>query len=121
MKQTPEEAARQIVRKYFPNPAIIWADNDGKAFQELLIKTVLEFHSSQQSPLIGIEELNRYDCGEGMNQSEKGEWVKIDDVKHLRQSNTQSGAVKNKCNECSKELENGTVFCSADCRHHYHH
>lgn len=27
----------------------------------------------------------------------------------------------NKCNECSKELESGTVFCSAGCRHHYYH
>lgn len=26
----------------------------------------------------------------------------------------------NKCNECSKELENGTVFCCADCRRHYY-
>ena len=26
----------------------------------------------------------------------------------------------NRCNECSKELEGGTVFCSVDCRHHYH-
>lgn len=27
----------------------------------------------------------------------------------------------NRCNECSKELEGGTVFCSADCRQHYYH
>lgn len=27
----------------------------------------------------------------------------------------------NRCNECSKELESGTVFCSADCRQHYYH
>lgn len=27
----------------------------------------------------------------------------------------------NRCDECSKELESGTVFCSADCRQHYYH
>ena len=27
----------------------------------------------------------------------------------------------NRCNECSKEIESGTVFCSADCRQHYYH
>lgn len=27
---------------------------------------------------------------------------------------------KNKCNECNKELESGTVFCCADCRIHYY-
>ena len=27
----------------------------------------------------------------------------------------------NRCNECSKELESGTMFCSADCRQHYYH
>lgn len=32
-----------------------------------------------------------------------------------------SGSSANRCNECSKELENGTVFCSADCRQHYYH
>lgn len=26
----------------------------------------------------------------------------------------------NRCNECSKKLERGTVFCSPDCRMHYH-
>lgn len=26
----------------------------------------------------------------------------------------------NHCEECSRELENGSVFCSADCRIHYH-
>jgi len=26
----------------------------------------------------------------------------------------------NKCNECGKGLENGTVFCSIDCRMHYY-
>lgn len=27
----------------------------------------------------------------------------------------------NRCNECEKELESGTVFCSVDCRQHYYH
>lgn len=26
----------------------------------------------------------------------------------------------NNCNECGKELGTGTVFCSADCRIHFH-
>ena len=26
----------------------------------------------------------------------------------------------NRCNECSKELEGGRVFCSVDCRQHYY-
>jgi len=31
-----------------------------------------------------------------------------------------SGSNSNKCEECGKELESGTVFCSADCRIHYY-
>ena len=31
-----------------------------------------------------------------------------------------SGSDSNKCEECGKELESGTVFCSADCRIHYY-
>lgn len=31
-----------------------------------------------------------------------------------------SGSNSNKCDECGKELESGTVFCSADCRIHYY-
>jgi len=27
---------------------------------------------------------------------------------------------KNHCEECGKELESGTVFCTADCRRHYY-
>lgn len=31
-----------------------------------------------------------------------------------------SDSLPNCCEECSKELESGTVFCSADCRRHYY-
>lgn len=30
------------------------------------------------------------------------------------------GSNANKCEECGKELESGTVFCSADCKIHYY-
>lgn len=38
--------------------------------------------------------------------------VKIDELENLLKTNS--------CNECGKVLESGTVFCSADCRMHYH-
>jgi len=39
----------------------------------------------------------------------------------LRQFAVSSSSAINRCNECNKELESGTVFCSADCRQHYYH
>ena len=46
--------------------------------------------------------------------------VKVQDDSQSLQS-CVSGSSSNKCDECSKELEKGTVFCSADCRIHYYH
>lgn len=39
----------------------------------------------------------------------------------LRLCAVSGSSAVNRCNECSKELESGTVFCSADCRQHYYH
>ena len=39
----------------------------------------------------------------------------------LQQADVSGSNAINRCNECSKELESGTVFCSADCRQHYYH
>jgi len=39
----------------------------------------------------------------------------------LRLFAVSGSSAVNRCNECSKELESGTVFCSADCRQHYYH
>lgn len=35
-------------------------------------------------------------------------------------ANVQKVDNKNHCEECNKQLESGTVFCSADCRIHYY-
>ncbi len=34
---------------------------------------------------------------------------------------SKSDSNANKCEDCGKELDSGTVFCSADCRIHYYH
>ena len=39
----------------------------------------------------------------------------------LPQADVSGSSAVNRCNECSKELEGGTVFCSVDCRQHYYH
>jgi len=39
----------------------------------------------------------------------------------LPQANVSGSSAVNRCNECNKELESGTVFCSVDCRQHYYH
>lgn len=41
--------------------------------------------------------------------------------KNLVKADIIGSSAVNKCNECSKELESGTVFCSVDCRQHYYH
>lgn len=35
-------------------------------------------------------------------------------------SNNMLADSSNRCNECGKEIESGTVFCSPDCRRHYY-
>ena len=42
-------------------------------------------------------------------------------VKNFSIPAVSGSSAVNRCNECSKELESGTVFCSADCRQHYYH
>ncbi len=58
--------------------------------------------------------------------TEKGEYYLSDILgKHLTEQlhlfAVSGSSAVNRCNECSKELESGTVFCSADCRQHYYH
>ena len=41
------------------------------------------------------------------------------EIKNLSSNNMLSDS-SNRCEECSKKFESGTVFCSADCRRHYY-
>lgn len=41
-------------------------------------------------------------------------------VKNISSNTVLADSLPNCCEECSKELESGTVFCSADCRRHYY-
>lgn len=43
--------------------------------------------------------------------------IKVDEVS---ESDTNNSPI-NSCNECGRPLDNGTVFCSTDCRQHYHY
>lgn len=56
------------------------------------------------------EQLER--CGGFIVGFKKGYQACQEEMKQMQKINS--------CNECSKELESGTIFCSVDCRIHYY-
>jgi len=72
-----------------------------------------DFHNEQ-----GI----RWENSQGEPDIDYVEWLenKILEVKNNARLPPTSSSNTNKCDECGKELEKGTVFCSNDCRIHYY-
>jgi hypothetical protein len=64
--------------------------------------------------------VRKYTCVNGFGYSQFERNIADRVVKLFCQPVVSGSSVVNRCNECSKELEGGTVFCSVDCRQHYY-